>query len=437
MGDTTLVNLATVGSDELQAMSVAAFTSGLESMSGDAIARFRRMRRLSANHRQALEKYLVAHPEKRPGQSGAAAPDVEEKTGVKPVRPKESGLVMEFLLRIIAWWEGMDTDDVARAKGIARRKKKKKKKKVPAVPAPKPQAIAKPAVAAAVPDEVPEPPPLGRIDIIQKLWGDGFSLPGGSEFAIKLVRPLTLEKGALYLDLAPGLGGAMRAVSKAFGVTIKGLEADAELAAAGHELSERASVAATAPIIARPDGFAADDFQPHGQYAAIFMREALFAVEDRDTMFAFIAEALRDNGSLMFTDFVLAKDEPDNDAMIVWENAEAAAVFPWTEAQYREALETQHYKIDRIDDLTAEYLPLVHAGWRHFHDCLQNAKLPPETVAMLMREGNAWLARSRALETGMLRLLRVHALHQPAGTRTQESAGDGHGADAELADAPQ
>ncbi len=436
MGDTTLVNLATVGSDELQAMSVAAFTSGLESMSGDAIARFRRMRRLSANHRQALEKYLIAHPEKRPGQSGAAAPDVEEKAGAKAARPKESGLLMEFLLRVIAWWEGMDTDDVARAKGIARRKKKKKKKKVPPAAAPKPQAIAKPAVAAAVPDEVPEPQ-LGRIDIIQKLWGDGFSLPGGSEFALKLVRPLTLEKGALYLDLAPGLGGAMRAVSKAFGVTIKGLETDAELAAAGHELSERASVAATAPIIARPDGFAADDFQPQGQYAAVFLREALFAVEDRDTMFAFIGEALRDNGSLMFTDFVLAEDEPDDDAMIVWRNAEAAPVFPWTEAQYREALETQHYKIDRIDDLTAEYLPLVHAGWRHFHDCLQNAKLPPETAAMLMREGNAWLARSRALETGMLRLLHVHALRQPASTKTQVPAGGEQGADAELADATQ
>ena len=62
MGDTTLVNLATVGSDELQAMPVGVFTSGLESMSADAIARFRRMRKLSATHRQALEKFLVEHP---------------------------------------------------------------------------------------------------------------------------------------------------------------------------------------------------------------------------------------------------------------------------------------------------------------------------------------------------------------------------------------
>ncbi|PKQ05393.1 MAG: hypothetical protein CVT72_09675 [Alphaproteobacteria bacterium HGW-Alphaproteobacteria-11] len=435
MSDTALVNLATVGSDELQAMPVAVFTSALESMSGDAIARFRRMRKLSATHRQALEKYLVEHPDKRPGQQDASDSKGEKKSPPKKARSSETGIVMEGLLRLIAWWEGMDTDDVARAKGVARRKKKKKTKKVKAPLAVQPKTVAQPAVAATAPAAAPETPVLGRIDIIQKLWGEGFSLPGGPEFAVKLVRPLAFEKDGLYLDLAPGLGGAMRAVAKTFGVTVKGLETDAQLAAAGHEMSVQAGVAATAPVLARPDGFSADDFVPEGQYAAVFMRETLFAVEDRAAMLALVGRALRDGGSLMFTDFVLAHDEIDDDMLVVWQNAEAAPVFPWTEAKYRETLEAQHYNVDRIDDLTAEYLPLIHAGWRHFHDCLQNAKLPPETAAMLMREGNAWLARSRALETGMLRLLHVHALRQPAGIETGTPTEEERGMEADLVDA--
>ncbi|MBX3492601.1 MAG: methyltransferase domain-containing protein [Parvibaculum sp.] len=434
MSDTTLVNLATVGSDELQAMPVAVFTSALESMSGDAIARFRRMRKLSATHRQALEKFLVEHPDKRPGQQDVSDSKGDKKSPPKKARSTETGIVMEGLLRLIAWWEGMDTDDVARAKGVARRKKKKKTKKAKAPVAVQPKTVVQPAVAAAAP-EAPEALVLGRIDIIQKLWGEGFSLPGGPEFAVKLVRPLAFEKDGLYLDLAPGLGGAMRAVAKTFGVTVKGLETDAQLAAAGHEMSVQAGVAATAPVLARPDGFSAEDFAPEGQYAAIFMRETLFAVEDRAAMLAHVGRALREGGSLMFTDFVLARDEIDDDMLVVWQNAEAAPVFPWTEAKYRETLESQHYNIDRIDDLTAEYLPLIHAGWRHFHDCLQNAKLPPETAAMLMREGNAWLARSRALETGMLRLLHVHALRRPAGIETGTPTEEERGIDAELVDA--
>ncbi len=67
MSNTTLVNLATVGSDELQTMPVAVFTAGLEQMSADAIVRFRRMRKLSDTHKVALERFLNDHPEKRAG----------------------------------------------------------------------------------------------------------------------------------------------------------------------------------------------------------------------------------------------------------------------------------------------------------------------------------------------------------------------------------
>ena len=64
MSNSTLVNLATVGSDELQTMPVAMFMAGLEHMSADAIVRFRRMRKLSDKHKAALEQFLNEHPEK-------------------------------------------------------------------------------------------------------------------------------------------------------------------------------------------------------------------------------------------------------------------------------------------------------------------------------------------------------------------------------------
>src|SRR5690606_34370998 len=72
-------------------------------------------------------------------------------------------------------------------------------------------------------------------------------------------------------------------------------------------------------------------------------------------------------------------------------------------------LEAQGYKVERFDDLTAAYLPFVKEGLRRFHDCLQNAKFPPETITTFMREGNIWLARSQALETGQLSFVHIHA----------------------------
>ncbi|ABS62737.1 hypothetical protein Plav_1116 [Parvibaculum lavamentivorans DS-1] len=434
MSKSTLVNLATVGSDELQAMPVAVFTAGLEQMSAEAIVRFRRMRKLSAPHRSALEKYLVENPSKRPG--GAAGADStggrggkggaeEEKEAQKKKRGGEAGFGMELLLRVIAWWEGMDTDDVARAKGIKRRKRKK--------PAPAPQQKVSPA-AAARPAPEEETPPLGRVELIQKLWGEGFSLPGGASFALRVAAPITLSSSGRYLDLTPGLGGGMRAIAKASGATILGIEADGELAAAAQLLSEQAGMGTVAPVRAvGPDGLGPEDFEPAGGYAAIFMREAMFAVEDKERMLDELQRALSDEGSLVLTDFVLADgigiETEEDETISAWRAAEGHVAHPWTQAEYRAALGASGYKLERMSDLTSVYLPLIQTGWRQLHDCLQNAKLPPESATTLMHEGSVWLARSRALEPGPLRLVHIHAVRAPLPN------GDEHTIDeAELAD---
>lgn len=408
MSNTTLVNLATVGSDELQTMPVAVFTAGLEQMSADAIVRFRRMRKLSDTHKVALERYLNDHPEKRPGQEGTSSTaQPSDKTGDQSrKKSSEATLWMEMLLRAIAWWEGMDTDDVARAKGIKRRRKKKKAASPPAAAAPAPKPAAAPAP--------PPPAPPTRVEFVQMLWGEGFSLPGGEDFAVRLASAADFTKDGHYLDLAPGLGGGTRAVAKKYGVTLSGIEADAEFAAAAAAISGVAGMARTAPVrAAGPEGLDMEDFEPAGAYAAIFMRETMFAVEERGRMLATMHKALSDEGSLVLTDFVLAGDAGDRSAMpgavTHWLAAEASNTYPWTEAEYRAALEAQDYKVERFDDLTAAYLPFIKDGLRRFHDCLQNAKFPPETLTTLMREGNIWLARSQALETGQLSFVHIHA----------------------------
>lgn len=413
MSNGTLVNLATVGSDELQAMPVAVFTAGLEHMSADAIVRFRRLRRLSDKHKAALERFLNDHPEKRPGQdgksvTGPAADKAEEKE-----KPAEASIWMEMLLCLIAWWEGMDTDDVARAKGINRRRKKKKAANEPAASKPVAAPTARPAKAAE-----PVRPPT-RVEFVQRLWGDGFSLPGGKDFALRIASVAGGTKGSRYLDLTPGLGGGTRAIAKTFGATVSGIEPDEEFAEAAKALSEAAGMSEMAPIrAAGPEGLEKQDFEPAGAHAAIFMREAMFSVEERDRMLEAMHKALAANGSLVLTDFVLADGVGESiamaDAVQHWRAAETPVAHPWTEAEYRAALQSQGYKVERFDDLTGTYLPFVKEGLRRFHDCLQNAKFPPETITTLMREGNIWLARSQALETGQLSFVHIHARRLPS-----------------------
>lgn len=412
MSNGTQVNLATVGSDELKAMPLAVFNSCLEQMSNESIARFKRMRKLSDVQRAAVERALAEPESKRKSGKGAAgtqpttqkaaAASKGERSGetAVPKDPKQATFIKDLLLRLIAWWDGVDTDALARSRGIKRWKRKPKPAKA------EPSAV----MDNAVPE--PEAPPLTRVDLLQRLWGEGFSQPGGADFALRIAAAARIGNGSLCLDLAPGLGGGMRAIARATNARMTGIESDRELAQAAAAMSTAAGMNEIAAITpASFEGLSAEDLASDDGYAAVFMREAFFAVEDREQMLEAIHGALQEDGSLLLTDFVIDSDpdRPISQAVAHWRAAEPDVADPWTEAEYRSALEAQHYNVERFDNITAKYLPLVKEGLRRFHDCLQNAKLPPETVPILMREGNLWLARSQALESGHLSIALIHA----------------------------
>lgn len=402
MSESANINLATVGTAELEAMSVKVFSACLDTMSGDAIARFRRMRKLSNSHRVALEKYLLDHPEKRPGGAGEAPPPAQKsgkdaaKSG-KPAGIARRGPFPEFKKRLRAWWEGIDVKDLDKVQAD-------KSVSAPVVP---PAREAPASVAPVKKPPTPEVrPPVTDVDVLQNLWGEGFSLPGGEEFTMKLLEGIELPAGLPCLDVTAGLGGGLRAIAGQRGVVMEGLESDAVLAAAGQILSERGGMATTAPI-RQADPMTVE--LPAKHYGAIFLRETLVAHEDRRKLLSHLIPSLRPAASLVLTDFVLADRKPGGQALQAWRAAEPQKPHPFTVDEYAELLDALRFNVRACDDLSTEYGAFIQAGWKRLHTCLQTAKLPPETATTLMNEGKVWLARSRALESGQLRLVNIKA----------------------------
>ncbi len=409
MSAETGINLATVGTAELKAMSVPIFRASLEQMSGEAIARFRKMRKLSNDHRQTLEKYLTEHPEKRMGGDEATPPP--KKSGkstksarsiAKPTQAVASGpsRLSIFKLRLRAWWEGVDVGDLPRLDAARAAGKKPEKIEPTANPAPPAAPVAPPASAP-----LPLSPIEERIDIIQSIWGEGFSLPGGDSFFPGLLRNVSFPVGSPCLDVAPGLGGSMRSVAKAYGLTIEGLEGEPIFAVAGGMISDRLGMLAQTPIRSGDP-----ESEPLGDkhYGAIFAREALFSFRDRRKFLACAMRALVDGGALLITDFVLT-DRAKCDVVDTWRAAELRKPTPCTLEEYSELLAHLRFEVKSMDDLTAEYVALIQTGWKKVHSHLKNAKIQPEKAAMLMEEAGLWMARCRALESGRLKLIFIHA----------------------------
>ena len=432
------INLATVGTAELEAMSVQVFTSALETMSGDAIARFRRMRKLSTHHRQALEKYLVKHPEKAPEGEAPAAKPAEPapgkpkaakapktakaaKASEKPADAAHRSPLPDFKQRLRAWWEGVDVKDLplldaARGKGKPEEGPAaggtSDKSATPKSPAPQPDEAAPAPTPATAPRSVI--PGAERLDVIQKIWGKGFNLPGGQDFLPNLIKTINLPADRPCLDIAPGLGGSMRAVASARDVKVEGIERDPLFAMVGGMISEELGMTETAPI---RSGIPETEELRQGYYGAVFAREALYCCADRKGLLSRIAGALADGGSLVLTDFILTDHMHKDETLKAWLAAEPRKPFPATRQDYSELLRELRYEVKTCDDMTAQYIPLIQAGWNQLHSCLQSAKLPPETATMLIDEGDLWLARSRAMESGGLKLLHIHALMHRAPKR--------------------
>lgn len=433
MSESSTINLATVGTAELEAMSVPVFASCLESMSNEAIVRFKRMRKLSASHRSALEKYLVEHPENRPGGEDDLPPPKVAPAGAKGKKAKKTGATSakgkktgatspksekpagvdrrgsfpDFKKRLRAWWVGvevkdLDTLDKQRGKAASPAKAKK--------------TNAQPKPKSPPPQPAPSAPSMSKAEVLQMLWGAGYMLPGGDDFALKLVKGLTFHNSLPYLDISAGLGGGTSAVAQHHKVTVEGVEVDPGLAEAALGLLTARGIADASPIRC------ADPLSENlgeGKYAAIFARETLFTIPDRKTLLRNMATSLSPSGSIVLTDFMLVdRTTSSNPELEAWQQAEPARALPFTLEEYSELLDQAQFAIRTSKDLSTDYIGFIQAGWRKLHTYLQTAKLSPETANMLMAEGNIWLARCKALESGDLRLISVQGTLKPTNLMT-------------------
>ena len=405
MSEGATINLATVGTAELEAMSVPVFASCLDSMSGEAIKRFKKMRKLSASHRSALEKYLIEHPEKLGGDAGPtpakSAAALREKAAKGVDR---RGGFADFKRRLKAWWEGEVLKDAKPAKKSKEKKQKAAKAKTQA---PKPAAVAPaPAPAPA------EPPPavMSKAEILQMLWGEGQALPGSAEFTKKLMQDIELADGERCLDITAGLGGDACALASQHKIIVEALGSDSDLVETGRAVVAKAGLK---DAVILSDGDAATNPLADKAYAAIFAREKLFTHPDRKKLMANIIPSLRPKGAIVITDFMLADRSPANAALRDWRESEPVKPAPITVDEYGDLLSENHFTVRNYNDLSEDYIKFIHDGWKRLHSFLQTAKLSPETADMLMTEGNVWLARCKALESGQLRLINIVGTLKP------------------------
>lgn len=244
-----------------------------------------------------------------------------------------------------------------------------------------------------------------RIAAIEAVWGDGFMLPGGERFARKLLAVLNLSPKNSVLEVGAGLGGTARTLSRQHNLWLEAIEPVAQVAVAGQRCSAAAGLARRAPI----DSIDLDTFElKPRRYHAIYSREWMFTVANKDRVLDQIAAGLKPNGEVLLTDLVVSAPETrlagDRNILRPGERAHF-----WTADRYSGALRQRGFLVHHALDLTTEYLDHIHAAWSKMPQTVETLDLSPHLREFVVEEGEVWLNRWNALEKGDLAVMRFHA----------------------------
>ncbi len=394
-----MANLSTVSRTDLEAMGKKEFLLSLQTMSPEAVKRFKSMRKLPDDLARELESYLVkiqqvqtknSKAPKRPKTSKAPAP----KQAKKPSVAADDNYV-PFPDRFKAWWNGTE---LPKGKDGTIQKHAR---------APKP-SVGKPASPVLQPEEPVDWPDKIR----ERVWGEDFALPGRASVIMSMAKAADLQPDDVVADILPECTGPAKALAAKHGVPVTVLlqqetldkfkleKQKAEKANAGKDPDNTEPKVDLALLdLGKPD-FGIRSFDK------MLCREVMCFIPERSEFLKAAAAGLRGGGRFVFYDVMEMGDGPEPDAVVAWREAEPIPPNLWTVSEYTKHLFDARLETKSNSNMTKSYISLVEADWRRVMDGLATDPLPREGVDALMAEGRIWQSRLAALKTGRIGLVR-------------------------------
>lgn len=307
-------------------------------------------------------------------------------------------------MRLKAWWEGYDTDDI---------KKRIKERAPDEIVESAPQ---KEAPTEDISAENLDPWDAATVDIAQYIWGKGFCGPGGPDYIVSLSKLLALSPEMSMLQVGAGLGGPARVLVDRFGVWITGFEESPMLVDKGRKLSKMAGLEKKA----RLEEYEAEGFEGFDRkYDRALSKEALFTIEDKANMVAKIEEKLKPGGLFLMTEYVIGSDAVlGKDKYKEWVVGERRHPFPILSDELVDILKKNHLQVRVSEDISMQYVEMINKAWAGADEVAAKlAKREDGTMMIqtLMREAEFWTRRKKLLESGDLKLWRIVANKKSGG----------------------
>ena len=245
-----------------------------------------------------------------------------------------------------------------------------------------------------------------RLQVSEEIWGKGYSGPGGDDEVEALIRPLGLDSSMMIIDFGAGLGGTTRALHNQTGAWVSGYEASPLLAEAGAELSQMAGLHRKATIEAFD--LATLKFR-EGGFNAVFSKEALFTMENKEEIFKHFYDCLRTDGQLLMTDYLATKPGALSGTTEEWAAQEPMRPNLWSLDQTRTVISDLGFEVRITEDITPTVRKQILGALAAF-----TGKIDPNSPSQrgwgtaIIAEIEMWAKRIKILESGEVAVFRIY-----------------------------
>jgi hypothetical protein len=248
-----------------------------------------------------------------------------------------------------------------------------------------------------------------RLAVTDRLWGDGFIMPGGEVEILRLIRPLGLSSAADLLLVGVGGGGAASSVVRNTGAWVAGVEAEPVLVKRAQVLMKAGHFGKRANIELWDPEHPKFARRRHNHCLAL---EPLRSGARPEPILNGMSLALKPSGQLVLTELVAEAPLPSGDAAVArWARLERRkpAAIPTGNAVTR-MLARIGFDVRIAEDISDRHIENAMIGWRVAVRELGEQRPDATAAAQLVAEAEMWLLRVRLLQAKQLKMMRWHAM---------------------------
>lgn len=293
-----------------------------------------------------------------------------------------------LLNRLHAWWEGMDADEDGPVAADA--------------------TDANGEVNGGQEEQTAQEAgwPAARLAAAQRLFGEGYTFPGGEQVIAHQIEPLTVEKSMNVLDIGAGIGVATRIIAQKTEAKVDGLEMDPAQVELAKQISEKAGLGDLAAVL--EGGLGNCGFEPETR-DVIYGREVLLGLKDKETAYQEIWSLLKPGGEVLLADFAAKNAGAAKEDAAEWAKFEKMKPRLATVDQIKRGLTASFLDVHQAENISKVFCGQILQGLASVAKNLKQDSLPKEQRPWVMWEVELWARRASMLQAGNIGFYRFHA----------------------------